>query len=66
VGAQATASIVLLVLTALLTRAAVHVHRVDLGFDVDRLAGVSVGFGRADYDAARTERYWDLALERVR
>ena len=66
VGAQATASLVLLVLTALLTRAAVHVHRIDLGFDVERLAVVSVGFGRANYDAARTARYWDVALERVR
>jgi predicted permease len=66
VGAQATASIVLLVLTALLTRAAVHVHRVDLGFDVERLAGVSVGFGRSNYDAARVAGYWDVALDRVR
>jgi predicted permease len=66
VSTQATASILLLVLTALLARAAVEAHRIDLGFDADRIVSVMPGFGHANYDAARTAKYWNVALERVR
>jgi hypothetical protein len=66
-GVQAAASLVLLVLAALLTRGMVRATQVDVGFDADRLLTVSPAFGRdSTYDAAGTKAYWDLALERVR
>jgi predicted permease len=67
IGVQAAASLVLLVLAALLTRGMVRATQVDVGFDADRLLTVSPAFGRdSTYDAAGTKAYWDLALERVR
>jgi predicted permease len=65
IGGQAAASVVLLVAAALLTRAAIHVSRIDPGFDVDRLVQVSVGL-RGGYDQARIDTYWSTALDRVR
>jgi predicted permease len=65
IGAQAGASLVLLVLAALLTRAMVRATQVDIGFEPDRLLIASPSFGRgADPHAAAA--YWELALERVR
>jgi predicted permease len=66
VGVQAAASIVLLVLAALLTRATVRATQVDVGFDAGRLLTVSAAFLRGTYDAAGAKAYWDLALDRVR
>jgi predicted permease len=65
IGVQAAASIVLLVTAALFARAALHITRVDLGFDMDRLAAVAPGFSRS-YPTAEIPAYWQLALERVR
>lgn len=65
VGVQAAASILLLVLAALLARSMVHVARTELGFDVDRLLAITPEFGAAGYDAARANDYWRRAIDRV-
>ena len=64
VGVQAAASIVLLVLAALLTRSMVHASSIDLGYDPDRMLTASVSLGRS-YTDARTRVYWDTALARL-
>jgi predicted permease len=66
VGVQAAASIMLLVLAALLTRGMVRATEVDIGFDADRLLVISPAFGREDDDNVRARAYWDVALPRVR
>jgi predicted permease len=66
VGVQAAASVVLLVLAALLARGMVRATHVDVGFDAGRLLTTSPAFGRGTYDAAGAKAYWDLALDRVR
>jgi len=65
VGVQAAASIVLLVLAALLTRAMVHVSGADLGFDDDQLLVVSANFDAAGYDEAGAAAYWRQSIDRV-
>jgi predicted permease len=66
IGVQAAASIVLLVLASLLTRAMVRATQIDVGFEAGRLLTVAPAFGRGPSDAARTKRYFDMALDRVR
>ena len=66
VGVQAAASLVFLVVAALLTRGMVRATQVDVGFDAQRLLTVSPAFVRGTYDAAGAKAYWDVALERVR
>jgi len=66
IGVQAAASLVLLVLAALLTRATISATRVDVGFDARPLVTISPAFVRERYDAAKAQAYWDAALERVR
>jgi predicted permease len=66
IGLQAAASLVLLVLAALLTRATVRATTVDVGFDAPQLVSIAPAFGRERYDAARTQAYWARALERIR
>lgn len=66
IGAQAAASLVLLVAAALLTRAAVRATHVDLGFDARHLVSISPAFGREPYDVPRTKAYLNLALQRIR
>jgi predicted permease len=66
VTVQAGASIMLVVLAALLVRAAVRATQVDVGFDATRLLAVTPAFGRGTFDDAGARGYWDLALERVR
>jgi predicted permease len=65
VGTQAAASIVLVVLAALLGRALLQASQTDPGFDLDRLAGIRITPPRS-YDDARTARVLDGVLERVR
>ncbi len=65
VGAQAAASIVLLVLAALLTRSAVRAVTIDLGFDPDRVVSFSASFGRGT-DDAQERAYWHTAIDRLR
>ncbi len=66
IGVQAAASLVLLVLAALLTKATINAARVDVGFDAQSLVAISPSWGGQRLDAAATTAYWDLALERVR
>jgi predicted permease len=66
VGMQAAASVVLLVLAALLARGMAGATHVELGFDAGRLLTMTPAFGRGTYDAAGAKAYWDAALERVR
>lgn len=65
IGVQAAASLVLLVLAALLTRATFSAARVDVGFDAQRLVAVGADFSRERYDATKALAYWDGALERM-
>ena len=68
VGGQAAASILLLVLAALLTRAMVHISRVDVGFDADSLAILTPSFPRGgDRHKTIVQRgYFEAAVERAR
>jgi predicted permease len=66
IGVQAAASLVLLVLAALLTRATIAATQADVGFDARRLVAISPAFGGERADAAKTQAFWALALERVR
>ena len=65
VGIQAAASLVLLVVAALLTRGMVRATQVDVGFDAHRLLTIDPEFARGAYDAAGAKAYWTRALERV-
>ena len=68
VGGQAAASIVLLVLAALLTRTVVETGRVDVGYDASRLLNVSVALqaSTSGQNSTRADAFWRTALERVR
>jgi predicted permease len=66
IGVQAAASLVLLVLAALLTRATIAATQVDIGFDPRSLVAITPEFGGERADPAKTQAYWNLALERVR
>ena len=65
IGVQAAASLVLLVLAALLTRATISATHVDVGFEAGPLLTVAPDFNRERYDAVKAQGYWDNALERV-
>jgi predicted permease len=66
VGVQAAASLVLMVVAALLTRGMVRATQVDIGFDARQLLTVNPALARGRYDAAGAKAYWDVALDRVR
>ena len=66
VGAQVAVSIVLLVASALLTRAATRVRHVDVGFDVQQLLTVSGRHLGGDWSPAEAARYWPEAIARAR
>jgi macrolide transport system ATP-binding/permease protein len=65
IGVQAAASLVLVVLAALLTRATVSATKVDIGFDAQSLVAISPAFGQ-ELEAAKMQAFWDAALQRVR
>jgi predicted permease len=65
VGVQAAASMVLLVLAALLTRALVHTGTVDLGFPADRLLSVTLGTPR-NMDAPTLASIRAAVVERLK
>jgi predicted permease len=65
VGVQAAASMLLLVLAALLTRSALVTTRVDVGFDADRLLAVSLRPVQAGLDEAAYLRAALAAVEQV-
>jgi putative ABC transport system permease protein len=64
VGVQAGASILLLVLAALLTRGTMRAARVDVGFDAARLLVVTAALGRGTSEA-QARAYWSVAHERI-
>ena len=66
IGLQAAASILLLVTAALFLRAALHMTRLDLGFDADRLAAVTPSFPSSGMSTEAVDAYWRSAIERVR
>jgi predicted permease len=66
IGVQAAASLVLLVLAALLTRATIAATQLDIGFDPRPLVAIAPAFGGERTDPAKTQAHWNLALERVR
>jgi predicted permease len=66
IGVQAAASLVLLVMAALLTRATINATQVDIGFDAKPLVTIAPQFVRERYDSAKTQAYWNVALERLR
>jgi putative ABC transport system permease protein len=66
IGVQAAASLVLLVLAALLTRATISATQVDIGFDAKPLVTIAPAFGGERPEAAKTQAYFDRALERLR
>lgn len=66
IGVQAAASLVLLVLGALLTRATMAATQADIGFDARPLVAIAPALGGDHAEPAKTQAYWNLALERVR
>jgi predicted permease len=65
-GAQSAASVMLLILAALLTRAAGSASRVELGFPADGLATTVPALDNHGYDADSAALFWQDALARVR
>ena len=66
IGVQAAASLVLIVLAALLTRATVRAAQVDIGFDAQHLVAVAPDFVMEKYDNAKARAFWMAGLERLR
>jgi predicted permease len=65
-GGQTAASLLVLALAMLMTRAAIRAAVVDPGFDADRLINVSAVFSRSKAGEADVAAYWDTARERLR
>jgi putative ABC transport system permease protein len=65
-GGQTAASLLVLVLAMILTKAAVRAAAVDPGFDADRLINVAASFGKSRSSAADVATYWQTARERLR
>jgi predicted permease len=66
IAVQATASLLLLVSTAVLSKSAIASSIVDLGLDVDRLIAVSPRFPYQACEDACIDAYLDRAVNRVR
>jgi len=66
IGVQAAASLVLVVLASLLTRATMRAVQVNIGFDAEHLVAFAPDFTRERYDTEKGRAYWQAALERVR
>ncbi|HEX7780328.1 MAG TPA: FtsX-like permease family protein, partial [Vicinamibacterales bacterium] len=66
VGVQSAVSVLLLILAALLTRAAGIAATVDLGFDAERLVTTVLDLDNHGYNAASAATFWDDTLARVR
>jgi predicted permease len=64
VGVQAGASLLLLVMAALLTRGTMRAARLDVGFDAGRLLVVTGALGRGTSEA-QADAYWSVAAGRV-
>jgi predicted permease len=66
IGVQSAVSGLLLILAALLTRAAGTAAAVDLGFDAERLVTTAPALDNHGYHAAAAATFWDDTLARVR
>lgn len=66
IGMQAAASLVLIVLAALLTRATVRATQVDIGFDAQGLIAVAPDFTMEKYDVAKARAFWIAGLDGLR
>jgi putative ABC transport system permease protein len=67
IGGQAAASVVLLVVAALLTRSILHVASFDLGFDPGRLMSVQLSSQvNTNWDAARLAAFREVVTARVK
>lgn len=64
-GVQATASFLLLILTALFGRALLESSRLPIGFDPDRVMAVSASAPRSGSHVPAGQ-FWDIALSRLR
>lgn len=65
IGFQAAVSMLLLVAAGLFLRAALRITHIDIGFEPDRLAAVSLGVPRNDH-RTESEAFWQDALDRIR
>jgi predicted permease len=66
IGFQAAASLLLIVVAALLGRAMVRAAHVQVGFDAERIVTIAPALGQGTYDAAGASAYFAAALDRVR
>jgi len=64
IGVQAGASVLLLIMAALLTRGTMRAARVEVGFDAARLLVVTPAFGRGGSEA-QARSYWSAARDLV-
>ena len=64
-GVQAAASVVLVVLAALLTRGMVAATRVDVGFAADRMLAVVPAFPPGEHGRVAARAFVDAAIERL-
>jgi predicted permease len=62
---QVAVSLVLVVGGALLVRSLAVAQKVDFGYDVDRLAQVSLALEMTGYDAERADRFFDAGRQRI-
>jgi predicted permease len=65
VTGQMAITALLLIVAALLTRSLIAAQKADVGFQVHRLALVSLDTGMVRYSAERSLQFFDRALERV-
>lgn len=66
VAAEIALSLALLVAAGLLVRSAVHLQRLDLGFDPAGVVALDVSLRERDYaDAAARQQFWDRVLDDV-
>lgn len=65
VAGQVTLSTVLLIGTGLFLRSLQNAHRVDMGFDPDGIAMMSIDLQLAGYDRDRGGSFWSRLLDRV-
>jgi putative ABC transport system permease protein len=65
VVAQVALSVVALVAAGLFVRSLDRARHIDAGFDVDRVASVTVNPGQSGYDAARSVQFFRTVHERI-
>jgi predicted permease len=62
---QVAVSLVLVVGGALLVRSLAVAHKVDFGYDVDRLAQLSLALEMTGYDTERADRFFEAGRQRI-